>query len=282
MKINIKTADRAYGQALALTLARCLKSDVFIDAGPGQEIDINLCEKEFEDCFSDKVIVISKFEPVSGLIERLRVEKLKDEGVSPANVMTIAVTGRGGSGVSTVAEIGAAIASELMGKTVLSVSFNGVGGPSELLVYKLLTSPAFDLSSLKKDSHGVLKMELADDNSLICSEKKGEVLKLNPLGRLSKGEATDVLSALGHLQGLDLIVIDVPLASPHWSLAMKLSELIVTVCDKADEELDSLIQRETAGFSRILHFVNRPEDGIPDMLSETGAAIWRFIKEELC
>ena len=268
MKINVKTVDKTYGQALALTLARCLKADVAVDAGPEFEADLNLCDDASEEFACGKNIEVSKFEPVSKLVERLRAEMMGSEGDVPVNVKAVAVTGMGGKGVSTVSSILAALLSELYQKRVLLLSFNGIGGPSERQVYDLLTAGTLDLSTVNRDEYGVFRPEGRR--------------RLNPLGRLTRGETAEILSRLGRISGLDLIVLDVPVASPHWSLCMKAAETVVIAGEDRDGEIQSLVSGESFGFDRVLRFENRREQGTPDMFSETGAALRRFVQEELC
>ena len=268
MNINVKTKDKAYAQALALTLAGCLKADVVIDAGPEFRADFNLCDSADEQCFSGRILAVSKYEPVTKIVEILRAELLKEEDMPEVDVKAIAVTGMGGSGVSTIARILAGLLSELFGKRVLLVSFNGIGGPCERHVYDLLTAGTLDLNTLAHDDHKVLKLD-------------GE-RHLNPFGRLSRTEAAEVLARLGHIPGLDLIVIDVPVASPHWSLCMKVSETVIKIGTGTEDVLGELIGRESSELAKQLCFENRREKGVPDMLSETGAALRRFVREELC
>ena len=268
MKLNIKTADGDYAQALALTLARCLNADVAIDADTDFDADYNLCDDGSVQFASGELITISKFEPVSKLVARLRSRMIEKEGMPAVNIKAVSVTGKGGSGVSTVASIGASIAGELFDKTVLLVSFSAIGGPSERQVYDLLTKGAPEPGGLIRDHSGVIRLE---------GEKH-----LNPLGRLSRREAAEILERLGHMPGPDYIVLDVPIASPHWSLCVKAAETVVVVGPDAENEIEPLVRAETGGINRILRFENRREEGKPDMFSETGAAIRRFVQEAVC
>lgn len=272
MKINIKTADKVYAQALGLTLARCLKADVAINADDGFNADYTLCDEPETLDFQGEKIAVSRFEPVSKLVNYLKMKELEDGDIAVPNVRAVAVTGMGGSGVSTVASIGSGIASELYGKKVLLVSFNGTGGPGERTVYELLTSGNVDLSLLEKDERGVWRMDGGAGPG---------GLRLNPLGRLSRGEAAEVLARLGRTPGPDLVVLDVPLASPHWALCVRAAETTVVVGQRGREELVQLIKRETKGLNTVYCFDNEKEDCAPDILSETGARLRRFVQEKV-
>ena len=299
MKIDIRVSDKAYAWALAVALANRLKADVVIDADPEFGADLVLCDDGCQMCDEVAVMAVSKFEPVTQLVGRIRSEMLKREDILPVNTETIAVTGRGGSGVSTVSEILADLLSELFGEKVLLLSFGATGGPTERQIYDLLIHGTIDMSGLSTDDHGVMKLEASQINAGPSSEHEGfrsvkaedriaednffgSAGQINPLGKLSRSEASLLLSNLGKIPGWDVIVLDVPLASPHLSLCVQAAENVVLVGNVGDDEIMEILQNETRGLNRILRFENPMEEGIPDLFSETGAALKRFVQEGLC
>ena len=276
MKINITVSDKQYAQALGLTLARCMKALVSIDGE--DEADFVLCDQEDiaarsgmnaeKKGASAKYISVSKFEPVSCVIDRIRAAALLGGEEEVPNVKAVAVTGISEEDANAIALIMARLISRLYDKRVLHLSFNSLAGPSEAFVYDILAKGRVDLSLLTRDSYGVTG----------CDR---DACALNPLRRLSSGEVGTLLRMLGGSDACDLIVIDITPASPHWELCMRVCEAAVAAGDgRRNERIMQLYDAETRGLGRISDFAcSKGEDG--DIYGETGARMRLFIQEAL-
>lgn len=272
MKINILMRDTQYAEALALTLARCLNALVSIDGEDDADFVLcdellhGICDSQSEDC-ACKYLAVSKFEPVSTVIDRIRAVALRGNDEGLPNVKAVAFTGLGGSGVSSVANMMAGLVARLWGKRVLLLSFNALGGPGEGFIYEALAKGRLDLTLLSAGPCGV-----------IGAEDGMQAPRLNPLQRLGTSEVATLLSLIGASDAYDLIVIDIPLASSHWGLCMRVAETAVCVGDnEAAKVVRALYEEETKGLGRMLHFENIRDDGEPDIYGEAGARVRSFI-----
>ena len=274
MKINIVVSDREYAEALGLTLARCLNALVSIDGE--DEADLVLCDRlpdkdtvtAAEEVFSGHTnyLAVSKFEPVTCVIDRIRSMVLRD-GEEVFDVPVIAVTGLESVSVSTVAIVMARLYSRIMDKRIMYISFDALGGPSDAFVYELLAKGNVDLTLLAKDAFNVIGVE------------NEPAARLNPLRKLSTGEVKSFLRLAGTSDQYDLIVMNVPLASPHWELCMKVSEVTVAVGDCAGVDAISKIydaETKSAGHLQVFEYCDRDE---PDIYGELGARVRDLILE---
>lgn len=272
MKINIIHSDRQYAEALALTLARCMNALVSI--GGEDDADFVLCDEMPEGAAGDAStcwIAVNKFEPVSKVIDSIRAAALCGEDGELPNVKAVALTGMGGAGVSSASLVMARLIARLQGKRVLLLSFGALGGPTEAFLYEALAKGRVDVSLLPADSFGVMG-----------ASDQVNAQTFNPLRRLSNSEVLTLLRLIGSSDAYDLIVMDVPLASPHWGMCMRAAE--TAVCVDAGRNADivaSLYDEEMKGLGRMLRFENK-DSGEPDVYGEMGARMRRFVQEVAC